>query len=808
MTTIQTLKVENVQGIPTAETLEFGGSSLLLYGENGTGKSSFIAATELLLTGDVESVPREGGGFNYRIRNRDHLEDEAEVTVRLENGATLSRADNNDPEVDRDGEAWFSAMEAHVPILYRKDLLDFIEGTPGERYTEISQWIGHGDIDKAFETIREAHTIAEERRDSAQRDREKLTSSFNDELDIEQVPQTFAETVASVQDPLRDAGVDLPEDAEAAADLAKGLKSDLPPALPDAAKDLRESLQTWEGGFPDDLSTKLEALREAKQERDQLLQQHAEGADELEGVLDRAIAYFEAVDADDCPVCERGNLREDLVDRLEERKEPLRDLAEARDKVSEKRETLGKAIQSEKSKWSDETTAFDQDQVQAYHDLRTRVTGILDGLEENGPPETWELGEICRELAGAIDALESEIGSEHQEKKDEARKILKQLAEWPDLTEKRRALQRAEEVFQTTEALYRAAQDTRHAMFQDRLDEIVDSVQDFYTAIHPGEGVKSIDLEMPDPTEGGLTDKQAKIRFQFDGQDPEDPRVHLSDGHLDTLGLAFFLMNQKREMEEGEIDEPPMLVLDDVISSVDAPHRRRVARELLGRFDDWQLFITTHDKIWFDRLQTLARIEGHQLQKQVIRWWTRAEGPELRDFEDFYESLQRRLEEKDSAQALAANAGVLLEQVCDEVRTRFGLSIKAKIGDNYSLGDIFPKIKSKLTKSPENSKALLPGWYQQNSDIVDDLDAMLEGRENLRNVVGAHWNQVALEFSETEAEDFARQAIALYEAFHCTEGDCGRQVFPIEPGRAPARCRCGALTYPLEDDGEVAEGAE
>ena len=52
---IKSIKIKNVRGIKDLE-LELNGKSLLLYGENGTGKSSLVDAFELFFTNGIEHI--------------------------------------------------------------------------------------------------------------------------------------------------------------------------------------------------------------------------------------------------------------------------------------------------------------------------------------------------------------------------------------------------------------------------------------------------------------------------------------------------------------------------------------------------------------------------------------------------------------------------------------------------------------------------------------------------------------------------------------------------------------------------------
>src|SRR5439155_1934718 len=61
MPRIKRLEVQGFRGIRHPVSLIFDGKSLLLFGENGTGKSSFVGALERLLRGRVSTLDGRSG---------------------------------------------------------------------------------------------------------------------------------------------------------------------------------------------------------------------------------------------------------------------------------------------------------------------------------------------------------------------------------------------------------------------------------------------------------------------------------------------------------------------------------------------------------------------------------------------------------------------------------------------------------------------------------------------------------------------------------------------------------------------------
>ena len=69
------------------------------------------------------------------------------------------------------------------------------------------------------------------------------------------------------------------------------------------------------------------------------------------------------------------------------------------------------------------------------------------------------------------------------------------------------------------------------------------------------------------------------------------------------------------------------MVLDDVLSTVDAYHKERIARLILEEFEDYQFIITAHNKPWVDELESLCLEYNRDNIVYEIEDWSLDEGP-------------------------------------------------------------------------------------------------------------------------------------------------------------------------------------
>ena len=243
----------------------------------------------------------------------------------------------------------------------------------------------------------------------------------------------------------------------------------------------------------------------------------------------------------------------------------------------------------------------------------------------------------------------------------------------------------------------------------------------------------------------------------------------LSEAYLDLLALLVFLVFVK---EAGLHGQAPLLVLDDVLQSVDAKIRLEVTEYILEEFGDWQLFVTVHDRLWRERLLALFRATGHTaLDREIVRW-TFEDGPLIYDARSDREApLQESLGRARPA-LVAYEAGRLLEEVFATLSWSLPVAVQRKRGDRYTLADLQQPIEKKLRNT-----------------TLEPAMRRVGARVDLRNVAGAHFNEWAGTASFDEARSFGEAVLDLYRAVYCDS--CQRWI--ARAGDDEWRCRCGAL---------------
>lgn len=328
------------------------------------------------------------------------------------------------------------------------------------------------------------------------------------------------------------------------------------------------------------------------------------------------------------------------------------------------------------------------------------------------------------------------------------------------------------------ETVYQHTLEVRKEVVQEIFDKLSAEIDRLYNRLHPDESHGGIRLEVREAGQAS-----ANLRASFYERTNEDPRAYYSDAHLDTLGISIFLALRKwhRQLHP----EFNLLVLDDVLTSIDNAHAVRLSELLLNDFSDYQVLLTTHDRIWYEHfidIQARCGVSANYTNK-VIHKWTIEEGPDLREPEDERELLKELLTVNRSAGLITSTAGRLLEHILQEMRYSLSLSVRAKRSERYEIGELWPPFYKAVRKNYVT-------FYAQVRGVLDALDLNWV----IRNWVGGHFNDWAKRASNDEAVEFGQAVAKLFDAVFCPQ--CRKFITPSNTPIGQLSCPHGELIYP------------
>jgi hypothetical protein len=146
------------------------------------------------------------------------------------------------------------------------------------------------------------------------------------------------------------------------------------------------------------------------------------------------------------------------------------------------------------------------------------------------------------------------------------------------------------------------------------------------------------------------------------------------------------------------------------------------------------------------------------------------------------ELVDKLAEDIFNRQAVASQAGILLESLLDYLTKMYQCRLPRKPDPFYTLGELLNGWNTKLRKSLEIEKS------NGNSIDLAPLITAVEEKIWIRNQVGAHFNPPGMDIADNDIKQMGKDTIAFANALICEE--CG-QVPDNKKSGSYWECHCG-----------------
>jgi energy-coupling factor transporter ATP-binding protein EcfA2 len=804
MPRIRRLEIQGFRGIRQQVSLLLEGKSVLLFGENGTGKSSFVDALEKLFTGRVSTLDGRAQGLSSD-QHGPHIRDghyPPRIAITFDDSSsTIFDPQTSVQSLPPQLQEYIKAARENLYILRRLQILHFIESQPRERYDFLRPFLPLSGIEAMEDTLRQAleRTRGEAEAETRELDRRiqelrRVLSgrTFSQAPTEHEVVAAVNQELAAVSHPPITTLHQLPEALKLLTGaLARFGDLSRQSRLTSAVRSLEDFTEGISRINVTPLVISLVNLREKEAQEARVF---------YETVLEQGIRWIREESRVKCPLCEQAINGTAVIGRAQERLVAAREIVNLRQAARQALEAVRQAVRSAaearrrldvrvKDLHQDEKDGLEQaiktagDVIVSLETaIREEVGTINIELLRGCSSQISQGGSIiaglnqCRERF--LSYLSSLPSPQDAQKLLTVRERLERVSQiWPTISQAQASSEEALKRVGIAQALLENAQAARKEEVQSLFDGLSKEINDIYFRLHPDEGRGGVRLEIREAVQ-----RSVNVRANFYDRSNEDPRAYYNDADLDTLGLSIFLALRRwyRKQRPGF----DLLVLDDVLTSVDTANAVRISELLLQEFKDYQILLTTHDRIWFEHLrdiQARCRVANNFINK-IIHKWSIDEGPDIREPEDERKEIDHLISEG-SGKEIAVMAGRLLEHILQEIRYSFRLSVQAKRGEQYEIGDLWPAFYAMVKKE-------YPTLYNQARLVLDALDV----RWPIRNWIGAHHNHWAQNVSRSTAIDFAMAVGALYDLLFCTS--CRRFIGPSATPIGQLSCRCGDIIYP------------
>ena len=733
---LKSLTLTNVRGCASLFTVPFeeGKKLTVVYGENASGKSTICDALELLGKGTIGSLEDVGLGKGthkfWPPAGAPSAKPTATLTTR--SGITYGAV------ATKGNVAWSPTdLKPRVSVLRRPQILKLVTAKPAGRYEALGSFIDVSAIETSENALGKL-------RDTVKAEADRGARDVN--ISKEALETACRAAAGAGHDALAWAR------AEVAADIGDLERTKNALGLFIRAYEALESYPVRLAKAQGD----EEAAAMTSDSAAQALQEAAVvvggGAAELLGLLEAASAHLSAhPDPAACPLCESADGVARLGERVRDRIDAMKALQVAQRKVQDTKKAREDATLLRERVQADYAVAR-----ATFLTLLQTNKALLAAVPDKAPEQVDELpawlarsGEVFASWRSAQESIGLRLGKRAE--------LAGHLKTYDDNFAR---AQRATTLQPALERAFAIVKGARHAFVNEVLAEVSKEVGRLYEAVHPGEGLDKIALGLDEARRASLD-----LSTTFGAAAGVPPQAYFSESHLDTLGLCVHLAVAKRESAATTI-----LVLDDVLGSVDEPHVERVIELIYDEAKHFRhVLVTTHYRAWRDKMRWgwLKNGECHLLE---LGRWSPAHGPsQVRSMGEI-ERLREALAAPElDMQAVCAKAGVVLERLLDFLTELYECEVRRKKENLWTLGDLLPAIDKKLKPKlrVEVADGATPPSYASHDlgPLIDELKDIAQ----VRNILGAHFNKLSYELLDADGDRFARKVLELAELLVDTE---------------------------------------
>lgn len=724
---VEKLSFNNFRGAiqPVELTFDRKKPITLIFGENGAGKSTIADAIDFICNQKFGSLELRKG-----VRKQTHI-----VSA---NG----RSTDLSVEIVYGGTTWHARLKSQKPIttpenapkafvLRRANITKVMEETDSERYKSLADFITVANIETCETSLRKVASLVNDEFTDASQQKLLAETTLQNFWAKEGRPNGNYMTWARKASQQSVAALE----AQITADTA--LQTQLEQSLND-----NRNLYNAETRCNEE----RDALETVKQKLTAATQTEASAG--TLNTLREARRYLQAnADTTVCPVCAKPEPHDTLLAHVEAELERLQTLLDLQEQLETRRRALiaaEGAYNNNLTRWRNSYTALSALLPTAPAELIADIDIALPDADIKNIHDTLaQLETIQPALQTRIDLAEKQV-SQHNALKTH----LQTIDELTETTVEKQAL--AERLRQ----MHDIVKEERQQYVQQVVDSISTTVADLYNRIHPDEPLGDPNFNLNTRYAGAL-----KLSATFGDNCAAPPAAYYSEAHLDTLGLCVYLALAKQANNA-------IVVLDDVLTSVDGPHLRRIINLINEEAPQFgHVIITTHQRAWLN----MARLgKGMQADLIELYGWNMKNGMSHSRTSLAVESLRTAVSTPHlDRQHVASSAGVLLEQLLDTLTWRYACRLPRKNPPSYTLGELRGAISSKLLNSLRVKQIDSDGTVHEIP-----LKSLIEACTKdswIRNQVGAHFNVDEATIADDDVRQFAHNTLALADALQCDQ---------------------------------------
>ncbi|MXV50347.1 hypothetical protein GS399_05130 [Pedobacter sp. HMF7647] len=725
---IKQLDLVGLRGVQDQFTLNLEGKSILLYGDNGTGKSSISDSLEWFYTDAVSHLSGEEIDLKDALRNS-YIAPETESAIKLAYTKPIINSERKlfnkkgklaceFSNTSTDFNEYIENSKKENLILRYQFLRDFIDQTKGSKLKNLSDIIGFSEVTKAKEVLKKSFNSIKT---------EIKNQNFENQINTQK--QTLIEKIGAavsqeanlfekINEIILSLGLGINVSSMNNIDeLLSKLKT------PTTAKFVNELrfLENCHNSFAT-LENEIEFI---DSEYDKYYIEFEKIASDVQSIMQTFLAELLKVGNDviekkfhedeSCPLCLQPKNITDLQAEIKLRLQVIGESAKKKASFDNAKSNMA-AIATERIRRLDILSSEVLLSQASNASINSAIVGlkqkmqfyqkaaaekVTSGNKINIPSElklqAFDFAEQ-HVIADRITTINRAIANDNttvlyaniSAAKDAFLKIKQFEVDRVKLESQKKSL----------ELVYNEFVKKQKEGLQNFIDTFSGTINDFYQYMNPGELFEEIRIAtIGDEDElTGIT-----IEYKYQGEWVSPPQKYFSESHLNCFGISFFLASVVAFNKENKF-----LVLDDVISSFDTNHRKKFADLLFEKFADHQVILLTHEEQWFQYVRQLAKKKGWLINE--IRW-NEAKGTHL----DQLPTELKDLIESSIASGNIAFLGNPIRKYLEHLLKIICLNLEVKLSFRFNdinekrmPDEMLSELKSKINKSSNDLKAKLP----------------------------------------------------------------------------------------------------
>jgi energy-coupling factor transporter ATP-binding protein EcfA2 len=763
---LEKLCLERFRGATCPVEIEFDTSkpAVMIFGENGTGKSTIIDSIDFVCNEKIGSLMERSSTRASHLPSLNCQASDLKVVVTCDSNVWTATLTGTRPSV------MGPTGRPAARILRRSKILNLINAEPRDRYKEIQAFIEVPCTQRSESNLRDAKRNTEQ----------ELGLAIQAQQQAAEALETFWKDEGSKgKDYISWAVEESKKDSNELGSMVSVLNKVLP-AIGNAIN-IRSRLNTALAEH----DTAEKARKEAEEALTKAVERQGDPniTGSLIATLEDAKKYLDETDSiENCPVCQTKVQPEELKQKVQERLDSLNELVE-----------LKKKLETAQRNTASKVTLVRQAKTELLNSMKTLAGTVKDcgirkieelgveweKLEESGDStQSEEILKLSHEALDLIVTCEDSLKGSQQETQKTLTQLNSIKRHLQTVQEKARATSDLNKLLQKLSIMLGIVEKKRKDYVDGVLTSISESIEELYSKVHPNENLGNIRFYLDPRYQGSLL-----FDGSFEGANEIPPQAYYSESHLDTLGVCVFLALAKYFNDGNTI-----VVLDDVVTSVDQAHMNRFMNLLHDESVNFnQLIIATHYRPWRDRYR-YARGPAGNIQLIELLHWSLPRGIRHTKTKLSVEELQHHSQQEPlDRQIVSSKAGILLESLLDHIALMYECKISRKAEPYYTLGELTDCIGRRLRTTLKSQFTVEDGSSVQSETQLGPIITRIAEMSWIRNQVGCHWNISGLDVSNSDIQQFSDATIELANALVCE--NCGQLPLRDRTG-SYFECRC------------------